>query len=263
MSKRVEIITQIYEHFDEDTRVTVSRQGQVEYAVTMDYIHKFLKPDTKVIEIGAGTGQYSIALAKEGYDVTAVELVKKNFDILISHSEGIGNIHAYQGDALDLSRFEDESFDVTLLFGPLYHVYEKDDVNRAIDEAVRVTKKDGVILVAFLSVYAIMHNNYLNETFRDGLKENFTEDFRVRHFEEQFFTGYDIVEFEELFKEKPVKYLKTVAVDGVLETASRRDNFLIKDEDMELFIKYQLKTAEVRELLGASSHLLYICKKNN
>lgn len=263
MSKRVELVTQIYEHYNEDARVTVSRQGQVEYAVSMDYIHRYLKPNDKVIEIGAGTGQYSIALAKEGYDVTAVELVKKNLDVLISHSEGVGNIHAFQGDALDLSRFEDESFDVTLLLGPLYHVYEKDDVNKVIDEALRVTKKDGVILVAFLSVYAIMYNNYLKETFNDGFIENFTEDFKVRHFEEQFFTGYDIVEFEELFKEKPVEHLKTVAVDGVLETASKREDFHIKDEDLDLLVKFQLKTAEVRELLGSSSHLLYICKKNN
>ncbi len=37
----------------------------------------------------------------------------------------------------------------------MYHLYEKDEVNRAIDEAIRVTKPNRVILFAFLSVFAI------------------------------------------------------------------------------------------------------------
>jgi len=81
----------------------------------------------------------------------------------------------------------------------MYHLYDKEDVHKAIDEAVRVTKKSGIILTAFLSVYAIMHNNYLDGNLAAGLKENFDDTYRVKHFEEQLFTGYDIEEFEQLF----------------------------------------------------------------
>lgn len=261
MSKRIEIVRSFYDDIDEDSRLNRSRHGQLEYVTTMDYIHRYAKQGAKVLEIGAGTGRYSITLAKEGYKVTAVELVDSNLDVLRKNSSGIENIVSYQGDALNLGRLEDEQFDVTLLFGPMYHLYDTEDVHKAIDEAVRVTKKDGIILVAFLSVYAIMNDNYLNGTFAAGVTENFDDSYGVKHFEEQLFTGYDIVEFEQLFEAHTTKHLTTVAVDNILELAEGRADFKMSDEEFELFAKYHLATCEKRELLGCSSHLLYICQK--
>ena len=101
-----------------------------------------------------------------------------------------------------------------------------------------------------------------NGTLLAGIEENFAEDYKIRHFEEQLFTGYDIVEFEELFADKPVQYLKTVAVDSVLELAEGRSDFAMSDEEFEAFAKLWLTLCEKRELLGSSSHLLYICKKD-
>ena len=262
MSKRIEIVNSFYNQIDEDVRLDRSRHGQMEYITTMEYIHRYAKSGAKILEIGAGTGRYSIALAKEGYEVTSVELVESNLEVLKENSSDLKNIQAFQGDALDLSCFADEQFDVTLVFGPMYHLYDKKDVHKALDEAIRVTKKDGIILVAFLSVYAILFDNYLNGTLIEGIAENFTDDYAIKHFEEQLFTGYDIVEFEELFAEKRVEYLKTVAVDSILELAEGRKDFAMSDEELEAFVKYHLATCEKRELLGCSSHLLYICKKN-
>lgn len=261
MSKRLEIVSSFYNEIDEDSRLERNRHGQMEYITTMHYINRYAKEDAKILEIGAGTGRYSIALAKAGYDVTAVELVEHNLEVLKENSVGMPNIQAYQGDALYLSCFADDTFDVTLLFGPLYHLYEKEDVQKSIDEAIRVTKPDGVILAAFLSVYAIMFDNYLQGNLIAGIEENFTEDYRIRHFEEQLFTGYDIVEFENLFAEKQVQYLGTVAVDSVLELAEGRSDFAMSDAEFAAFAKMQLALCEKRELLGSSSHLLYICKK--
>ena len=116
-------------------------------------------------------------------------MVESNLEILRKNSRDVKDIVSYQGDALNLSRFEDNQFDVTLLFGPMYHLYDKEDVHKAIEEAIRVTKKDGILLVAFLSVYAIMNDNYLNGTFTAGVEENFDGEFKVKHFEEQLFTG--------------------------------------------------------------------------
>lgn len=261
MSKRIEIVSSFYNVIDEDSRLNTSCQGQLEYVTTMNYIHRYAKPGAKILEIGAGTGRYSIALAKEGYKVTAIELVEKNLEVLRKYSSGIQNIVSYQGDALNLGRFEDNQFDVTLLFGPMYHLYDNEDVHKAIDEAIRVTKSDGIILVAFLSVYAIMNDNYLNGTLAAGLEENFDDSYNVKHFEEQLFTGYDIVEFEQLFENYKVKHMTTVAVDGILELAEGRADFKMSAEEFEQFVKYHLATCEKRELLGSSSHLLYICRK--
>ena len=261
MSTREEIVCGFYHQADEDGRLGRTRQGQLEYRTTMSYIHRFAARGSKVLEIGAGTGRYSIALAKEGMDVTAVELVEDNLAVLRKNSKGLEHISAFRADATDLGRFQDGLFDVTLVFGPMYHLYEAGEVNRAIDEAIRVTKPGGVLLFAFLSVFAIMYANYLFGDWAFGQKENFTDDYRVKHFKEQLFTGYDVTEFERLFLEKPVEWITTAGVDGPLEPIERRPDFSISDKEFEAFAKWYLHFSEKRELLGSTNHLLYICRK--
>ena len=261
MSTRMEIISSFYNQADEDSRLQRSRHGQLEYAVTMHYIHRFIKPGDKVLEIGAGTGRYSIALAKEGMEVTAVELVESNLDILRKNSRGMDHIRSYQGDAADLSCFDDQTFDMTLVLGPLYHLYEAEDVHRAIDEAVRVTRKNGIVMFAFLSVFGIMYANYFQGNWAAGQKENFSEDYHVRHFKEQLFTGYDIREFEQLFEGKPIQWITTAGTDGIVESIEDRLDFMIPDEDFSAFVNWYLAFSEKRELLGSTNHLLYVCRK--
>ena len=261
MNTREEIISGFYGSINEDHRLLKSRHGQLEYLTTMAFIHRYAGKGAKLLELGAGTGRYSLALAREGMDVTAVELVESNLAVLRENSKGAGKIEAYQGDASDLSRFADGSFDITLSLGPMYHLYEADEIDRAIDEAIRVTRPGGVMIFAFISVYAIMYANYFYGEWADGLKENFTDSFKVRHFKEQLFTGYDVKEFEALFHNKPVEWLTTAGADGMLEAIEDRPDFSLSDEEFESFAKWHLAFSEKRELLGSSSHLLYICRK--
>ena len=117
-----------YNSRDEEQRL-LSQHGQVEYLTTMKYIHECIAQlDTpRILEVGAGTGRYSVALAREGYSVTAVELVQRNLDVLRSKLTGTEPITAIRGDALDLSSFRDGSFDLTMLLGPMYHLYTQED----------------------------------------------------------------------------------------------------------------------------------------
>lgn len=263
MDKRIENMNEFYNGGAEDTRLSRSRHGQLEYLTTMQYIHQAVSEKARIIEIGAGTGRYSLALAREGHDVTAIELAKSNLEVLRQNCEGLENITSYQGDALDLSRFQDNIFDLTLVLGPLYHLYDKKDQQKALDEAIRITKDGGTIMVAFLSVHAILFNNYLQGNLCAGMEENFTEDYQIKHFTEQLFTGFNVDEFEALFENKPVEWITTVAADSILEQAEGRADFAMSDEEFRAFAKYHLHNCEKRELLGCSSHLLYICRKNS
>lgn len=263
MEGREKIVNEFYAQYVEDDRLDRTRRGQMEYMTTMHYIHKYLKPGMKLAEIGAGTGRLSIDLAKEGFEMTSVEYTDANFAKLQKNAEGIENMTALQGDAVNLHQLKDNTFDATLLFGPMYHLYSEEDQLAALREAARITKPDGKIFIAFISVYAIMYTNYLIDRCGDmrfGLEENYTEDFQVKHFPEQLFTGFDIADFEELVEKAGLKRLKTVATDGVIELVEiGNENFKLSDENFEAYKKYHLAMCEKRELLGSSNHLLVIC----
>lgn len=260
--ERAEMINSFYDGYYEDTRLERSRHGQMEYRSTMHFIRRCLPQPGAVLEVGAGTGRYSVALARAGHRVTAVELAARNLELLRQNAQGLGNLTALQGDAIDLSRFADDSFDLTLALGPMYHLYDKQDRDAALREAVRVTRPGGYLLTAFLSVHAILFDNYLQGKLADGLAENFDADYRVRHFQDQLFTGYDIPELEALYDGLPVTPVTLAATDGILELAEGRADFAMSDEKFEAYAAYHLRFCEQRELLGSSSHLLHICRKN-
>ena len=141
-------ITDYYNTHDEDQR-TKSRHGSVEFITNMKYIRAYVPQRARILDVGAGTGVYSIALAMDGYDVHAIELVEHNIEVFRSNLPEGADIPVEQGNALDLSRFPDESFDAVLLFGPLYHLYSRADKLQALEEAKRVLKKDGHLFAAY------------------------------------------------------------------------------------------------------------------
>lgn len=264
MDRRRELLDQIYGGGGEADRLTRSRHGQLEFLTTLACIDRHAPAPCRVLELGAGTGRYTAALAERGHRVTAVELLDRNYELLRANTARLPSAEAVQGDALDLRRWEDDSFDLTLSMGPMYHLYTEAEVHRALDEAIRVARPGGFLMFAFLSVHAILYDNYLQaepHTVGAGMEENFDGDMQVRHFAEQVFTGYDVAEFEALFKDKSVRHLCTVATDGILELAEGRSDFAMTDEDFRRFAAYHLRYCDMRELLGSSAHLLYICRK--
>ena len=117
MNGRNEILNKYYnEKCDEDSRLIKNQTHKLEFIVTTTYIDKYLKSGDKVLEIGAGTGRYSIHYANLGYDVTSIEYVEHNLDILKSKITDDMKIVAEQGDAVDLSRFADNTFDSRFCF---------------------------------------------------------------------------------------------------------------------------------------------------
>ena len=134
----------------EDNRLTKDKMHYIEFITTTTYIDKYLKQGDRIIDIGAGTGAYSLYYANKGYKVDAIELVQANVDVLQNKIKDNMDINAIQGNALDLSMYEDDTFDITLVLGPLYHLFKKDEEDQAIKEAIRVTKPNGKIFIAFI-----------------------------------------------------------------------------------------------------------------
>ena len=146
-----ERVNRTYDIFNEDARLNHSKAARVEFLTTVHYIEKYLKDGDKILDIGAGAGEYSLYFARKGYEVLALELADANIAAFKKKLTPEDKIDLVQGNALDLSRYADKSFDIVLLFGPLYHLKNDADKQKCISEAKRVCKDGGKIFFAFIS----------------------------------------------------------------------------------------------------------------
>ena len=252
-----------YNHYDEEGRL-LSRHGQVEYLTTMKYIRESLIgiSDPSVLEIGAGTGRYSVTLAKQGYRVTAVELISHNLELLKSKLDGSESITAIRGNALDLSCLPDNAYDLTMLLGPMYHLYTKEDKLQALAEAVRVTKPGGYILVAYCMneptvVQYVFGLNHLHEVMDMNL---LTPDWHCISEPKELFELVRTEDIAALNAEFPVERIKLIASDG----ATNYNRSLIDAMDDETFAKwmdFHFSVCERQDLIGASHHTLDILRR--
>ena len=257
-------IEDYYSNYDEEGRL-LSRHGQVEYRTTMKYIHEAAANVNakRILEVGAGTGRYSVALAKEGFEVDAVELTEYNLEIMNSKINGMDNIRTYQGNALDLSMFEDESFDITLVLGPMYHLYTKEDKLKALREAVRVTKKGGYILVAYCMneptvIQYVFGLNHLREVMDLNM---LTADWHCISEPKDLFELVRTEDIAELDSALAAERVKLVATDGA--TNYKREYIdSMDDETFSKWMDYHFAICERQDLIGASHHTLDILRKS-
>lgn len=261
-------LEQHYNKFNEEKRLD-SRHGQVEYITSMKYIHIYLEElkkeskksvdEIKILDIGAGTGKYSVPLADEGYDVSAVELVKHNLGLLKAKNSAV---KAYQGNALKLKRFDEGQFDMALLFGPMYHLFSYEDKLKALTEAKRVVRPGGIILVAYLmNEYSVITYAFKEQHIMECLKEGrLTEDYHTVSQEKDLYDYMRTEDIERLNNEAGLTRIKIISPDGAANYIRPYLNRLT-DEEFNEFIKYHLSTCERTDMLGAAAHTLDILRR--
>lgn len=248
-----------YQNYDEDGRL-ISRHGQVEYITTRKYIREHLSEP--ILEVGAGTGRYSVTLTKEGFDVTAVDLVAHNLEILRKKLDGSEKIAVMQGNALDLSALPDNHFGLTLVLGPMYHLYTKADKLRALREAVRVTKPNGHILVAYcMNEPTVIQDVFRLNKLREVMDLNMlTPDWHCISEPKDLFELVRTEDIAELDGALPVEKIKLVATDGATNYMREYiDN--MDEETFAKWVEYHLATCERQDIIGASHHTLDILRK--
>ncbi|WOW19758.1 class I SAM-dependent methyltransferase [Clostridioides difficile] len=253
-----------YNTYDEDSRLAL-KHGMVEFLTTMHYIDKYIKSGDCVLEIGAATGRYSHTLARQGYNVDAVELVEHNIEVFYKNTQSNENISITQGNAMDLSVFPDNKYDITLLLGPLYHLYNKEDKQQALHEAIRVTKPGGVVFAA----YVISDGCLIDEGFHRG-NINVSEYIEKGLIDPQTFAAksepkdlFELVRKEnidDLMSAFNVTRLHYVASDG-LALYMREAVDSMDDDAFALYLKYHLATCEREDLVGVTSHAIDIFRK--
>ena len=257
------VLTEFYSGYDEDGRLT-TRYGMVEYLTTMRYIERYLRPGMRILEIGAATGRYSHALARQGYRVDAVELVQHNIDIFRENTQPGENVTIRQGNAMDLHFLEADTYDLTLLLGPMYHLFTEAEQRRALAEAIRVTKKGGVIFAAYCGNDATMVQYCFG---RGMLKEQRYRDlvdpvtFKASSDPAELFQLYRKEDIDALMADFSVTRLHYVGTD--MATNYMRAAIEQMDEELYgMYLRYHFAICERADMVGVSHHILDIFRKD-
>lgn len=269
-----------YNKFNEEKRLN-SRHGQVEFVTSMKYIHECLdqiakkrladawgkggdseekkQVPLKLIDIGAGTGRYSIPLSEEGYDVTAVELVNHNLGRIKANGP---KVKAFHGNAKKLKRFQDKQFDLAILFGPMYHLKSEEEKVQALKEALRVVKPGGMVLVAYImNEFAVITHAFKDHNILESMKSDMLdESWHTTEKANELYSYVRLEDIDQINKKAGASRFKIISADGPANYMRQTLNAM-NEEEFTLFIKYHLATCERMELMGAAEHLVDILVK--
>lgn len=261
-----EILDDFYANYDEDGRL-LPRHGQVEFLTTMRYIEKYLREGMRVLEIGAGTGRYSHAIARMGYQVDAIELTEHNIEIFRQNTQPGERVSIAQGDATHLDGIADETYDIALLLGPMYHLFDNESRMAALSEAARVTKRGGVVFAAYVGndpcvVQFVFGKNMINTEPYTRLIDR--ETFACASEPGEIFVLSRKEDIDALMAQLAGKYdverLHYVGTD--MFAHYMRDTLAAMDEEtFAAFMDYHFAVCERPDMVGITNHILDVFRK--
>jgi SAM-dependent methyltransferase len=240
------------------------REGLIEFVRTKELLRRYLpKPPSAVIDVGGGTGIYAAWLASLGYDVHLVDIVPTH----VREARQIGTFSAAVGDARALP-YPDDSCDVTLLLGPLYHLLTGTERLQALCEAQRVVRPGGLIVTAYISRGAVAMDGFVKgwidrpgvihavrDHVRQGASPEHSEGFgTIAYFHlpsevrtELAAAGLDLVGF--------------FGIEGPGWVAPDFDDRWHMEDKRQVLLESALVCEEVPDLISLSPHLLAISRR--
>lgn len=245
-----------YNKFNEDKRLD-TKHGQIEYLTSIKYIEKYLKKEDKIIDIGAGTGKYSKYFADNGYDVFAVELCKSNLREIEKKE-----IKCIQGNATNLKKIKDNEYNITILFGPMYHLISMEEKVKALEEAKRITKPGGYIFISYcMNEYAVITHAFIDNNIKESIDNNLIDsEYKITPKDDDLYSFVRLEDINYLKDKCNLKRVKILSQDGPTEYIKKVINKM-NNYEFNTYFNYHLSICERPELLGAGRHILDILQK--
>lgn len=259
---RKDILENYYNDWNEDDRL-LSRFGQVEFLTTVRFVEKYLKPGMKILEVGAGTGRYSHYFARKGYTVDAVELVERNIIDFKEKTLPCEDVTVFQADAVDLNMAKNDEYDIVLHLGPMYHLSSESDRKAAVSEAIRVTKPNGKIFMAYiLNEMTVLNYFFRNRHINDEEKRKdiLFANWRLNENKDKHLSFYRIEDINALMSGFDVNRLHLVGTE-MFSGGIRELLLSMSDEEFYYYAEYIYSICERPDMIGVSGHLLDIFEK--
>lgn len=230
---------------------------------------RYIQPGSAILDIGGGPGHYSIHYAGKGHDVTLLDLSDENIRFA---KEKAGqyrvSIKAVQGNALDFSRFADQSFDAVFLMGPLYHLANEENRRQALCEAARVLKPGGYLFSSFILMYGgviFMLRDWRERILQPDQKANF--DHAAQGISDYIQASFTFAHLTTIADARRLLdsfvNLRTVTVFGQESILAPYANVLREspDEIRMAWYEYALKFCDKEEYLSHTEHLMIVSQK--
>ena len=261
-------VIESYENYREENRLTTNHARRIEFLNTVRILDEWLPAPCRILDCAAGTGIYACWLAERGNDVTATDLTPRHIQVLRETLKTKPyTMETAVMDAVDLSAFADETFDVVLNMGPFYHLVEETDRRRCLRESLRVLKRGGLLVTAYIPRFyvfqhvAVQNPQYLNA----ALSEQILRTGVLRHEDETCFwtdTYYATAEeMEALYRQHGLQVVDHFAQDGMTpQLADKIDCW--NEEQFQIWCDHHYALCREKSLLGASNHVVVIGRKS-
>lgn len=250
--------------------VRLSQYSPIEFAITTRYLNRWIPDGATVADIGVGVGHYAELLARRGCSIYLVDISQRLLEAAYArlkelklHQRVIG---VYQASATELDCLETGRLDAVLLLGPLYHLCSVEERQRAVKEASRVLKQDGLLFAAGINrlayfrellratpQLALSRRDFHKQLLQDGN----VDPLHAPPLGYAHLTTYE--ELRQLFKAE----FNEVTLTGVESFASPWPDSInnLALTEMEAWLDLVEATGNTPEGLGMTDHFLYIGRK--
>ena len=157
-------------------------------------------------------------------------------------------------NVLDLSRFEENSFDVVLCMGAMYHLLSPEEKQKAIMECTHICKSNGFVVLSYLNKYALIAAEIL-----PGL-ENIEDILGHADDPNSIFQSTTPGEMIRLSEASGLNILYNLGIDGVSFILRDKVN-LADDKNFDKWMEFIYETCEDQSAVGYSMHGLLIGRK--
>lgn len=261
-------VVENYENYREEDRLSTNNARRIEFITTSKIFDELFDGSKKILDCAAGTGIYAFHLAEQGHEVTATDITPRHVEIMdkIVAEKGY-NVKTAVLDACDMSIYEDESFDIVLNMGPFYHLIDEEKRAKCLSESLRVLKKGGLLVTAYIPRYYIfqfiaMENDYFLDA---DLANQLISTGVLRHDDEKCFwtdTYYSSAEeMERLYRENGLTVTDHFAQDGCTpQFREKVDNW--NEEQFKIWCDYHYSVCREKSTLGTSNHVVIVGRKD-